>query len=346
MSALAVETLLAEISPDAPCGADLAYEPEFTALEASAQGRPERVMGDEVVPGEEPDWSAVAQEAVVLLGRTKDVRLAVLLASARLNTDGLSGFADALELLHGLLERHWDFVHPQLERDHDDDATMRMNAIAPLGHGLTVVAELRTMVLASSRAFGPVSLRDAEIALGKLAVPSNGDGRVLAASDVQAIARECSPDELLANLDALARAKSETAAIVALIRDKVGELNSPNLSELLDYLSDAHDLVEGWARDRGLVAPAGAAGGEAGAGNGAEARAQAVGQVRNREDAVRALDSVSVYFKTHEPSSPVPLLVDRARRLVSQDFISIIKDLSPDAIAEIERLSGNSSGEE
>jgi type VI secretion system protein ImpA len=63
LSVLDVDQLLAAISDDSPAGDDLEYDPDFGALERAAQGKAEQVMGDEVVPAEEPAWGDVYDQA-------------------------------------------------------------------------------------------------------------------------------------------------------------------------------------------------------------------------------------------------------------------------------------------
>ena len=64
------------------------------------------------------------------------------------------------------------------------------------------------------------------------------------------------------------------------------------------------------------------------------------GEIRSREDVVRALERISGYYAKHEPSSPIPLLVDRCKRLVMMGFLDIIRELAPDGVGQIETLSG------
>jgi type VI secretion system protein ImpA len=77
--------------------------------------------------------------------------------------------------------------------------------------------------------------------------------------------------------------------------------------------------------------------------NGAEAAAAgavAVGTVRNRQDATRALDAVAAFFRTNEPSSPIPLLIERAKRLVAKDFLEVLAELAPEALGPAKAASG------
>ena len=121
VSAIDVERLLQEISAESPCGDDLEYDAAFLAMQRTAAGRPAQEMGGQVVEGEQPDWRAVREAATSLLGRSKDLRIAVLLTRALLHTDGMSGFADGLALTHGLIERFWEPVHPRLDPEDAND---------------------------------------------------------------------------------------------------------------------------------------------------------------------------------------------------------------------------------
>jgi type VI secretion system protein ImpA len=64
------------------------------------------------------------------------------------------------------------------------------------------------------------------------------------------------------------------------------------------------------------------------------------GQINSREDAARLLEQVCEWFDRHEPSHPAPLLVRRARRLMSKSFLEIVRDLAPDGLSQVERLAG------
>jgi type VI secretion system protein ImpA len=69
-------------------------------------------------------------------------------------------------------------------------------------------------------------------------------------------------------------------------------------------------------------------------------RLAAPGAIGSREDAIRALDAVAEFFRRTEPSSPVPLFVDRAKRLVAKDFLEVLADVAPDALAAARAAGG------
>jgi type VI secretion system protein ImpA len=65
-----------------------------------------------------------------------------------------------------------------------------------------------------------------------------------------------------------------------------------------------------------------------------------VGSIKTREDAIRALDAVIAFFRKNEPSSPVPMFVERAKRLVAKDFLEVLLDIAPDGLDQAKRVGG------
>jgi type VI secretion system protein ImpA len=82
-------------------------------------------------------------------------------------------------------------------------------------------------------------------------------------------------------------------------------------------------------------APAGEPGVQADGGG-----AIAVGAIKSRQDAIRALEAAAEFFRRNEPSSPIPLFLDRAKRLVSKDFLEVLADVAPDALPQARSAGG------
>jgi type VI secretion system protein ImpA len=49
---------------------------------------------------------------------------------------------------------------------------------------------------------------------------------------------------------------------------------------------------------------------------------------------------VAAFFRKSEPSSPVPLFIERAKRLVAKDFLEVLADVAPDAVSQAKAASG------
>jgi type VI secretion system protein ImpA len=54
-------------------------------------------------------------------------------------------------------------------------------------------------------------------------------------------------------------------------------------------------------------------------------------QVVSRPQAIALLEQVQRYFRASEPSSPVPMLCERARALAERDFMDVLRDVLPKA---------------
>jgi type VI secretion system protein ImpA len=49
---------------------------------------------------------------------------------------------------------------------------------------------------------------------------------------------------------------------------------------------------------------------------------------------------VCEYYRRYEPSSPVPLLLERAQKLFPLDFFEIVNNLAPDSLSQIQLIVG------
>jgi len=64
------------------------------------------------------------------------------------------------------------------------------------------------------------------------------------------------------------------------------------------------------------------------------------GAIASRDDVLAALDEICKFYKQREPASPVPWLLKRARRLVKMNFMEIMNELTPDALAQLKVITG------
>jgi len=341
MPFVSVGELLAPISVEDASGPNLEYDTEFAALERAAQGKPEQMMGATVVPAEDPDWKVVAKSAQALLARTKDLRVAVHLAKAVLRTGGIEGFAEALAVLRGLIDGYWDSVHPRLDPDDDNDPTMRMNALAALVDGPTLAA-VRVAPLVASRALGKFSLRDVAVASGELPPPK--DQAPVTMSTIDGAFDSIEAEALTATTASAKSALDDVGTIETLVTEKVGGSRAVSLGKLTSMLATAHKLLAGALARRGGADAASTDGGGASVteGGAAPRRSGMPGQVNSREDVVKALEQIIAYYERQEPSSPLPIVMKRAKRLVTMSFLEIMKDVAPDAMPQAALLRGHS----
>jgi type VI secretion system protein ImpA len=329
-----VESLLQPVTAAEPCGCDLEYDPAFLELERLVQGRPEQQMGSAVLPGQEPDWDAVAKRAATLLGKTKDLRIALHLTRAWLCTDGFAGLCDGLAVLCGLVERYWEGVFPRFDPDDKNDPTLRVNILMGLCDAAAVTDRVRALPLVTSRSSGRFSLRD----LGGDPSPARStESPALAAID--AAFAESEVADLQARSDGVRESIEHLAAIEATVAAHVGVAHAPSFAKLSGLLSQAHKILAARLAERGVAALP-AASEQHPAAVTEPAAAELTGAAASREDIVILLDRICDYYQRHEPSSPVPLLLRRCKRLVSASFLEIVRDIAPDGVSQVEMWRG------
>ena len=337
MADIDVDALLAPLSDAAPSGADLEYDAAFLALDEASRVKAEQQFGDTVIAATEPDWRTMKEQALLLFERTRDVRVAIQLMRAGARLTGFDGFASGLALVHGLLERHWDTLHPQLDASDNNDPTMRLNALAPLVDPTFGLADLRYAPVGGGRS--QLTVRQIELAAGK-AQPGSSES-VPSPEGVQQ-ALKAAEAQTPGTLAALQQTGDEMARIEAVLIDKVGGSQGPELRPLRVL---AQCLASAAAQAVAAEGEAAAGSADAAGGDGAAAAtggsAVAVGALRSREDVSRTLDRVCEWIERNEPSNPAPLLIRRAQRLMGKNFMDIIRDLASDGLGQVERIAGS-----
>lgn len=335
--------LIATHGDDSPSGENLEYDADFTALELAARPEQERQAGSEIIAGEEPDFKAVADAARRVLSRSHDLRAAVYLANAELRLNGLLGFAEVTEFLRFCLDEHWDTCHPQLDEDDDNDPTMRVNAVLGLADPEGVLRSLREWAwLTNSRAFGMLTLRDIEMSEGE-ADPRDGE-TAMSASEVAAAFQDTAEDELLGFYTAAEAALGHIETVDGVFSEKTPG-QGPSLDALIKMLRRIVGIL---AKAAGVGAEtassdgdtANAGGGAAGEGGGSATGGGIPGQIGSRQDVIAALDKIIDYYNRNEPSSPLPVLLLRARKLVGADFLTIVSDMAPLGVENVHLVGG------
>jgi type VI secretion system protein ImpA len=360
MSVIDVDALLKEISPDAPAGADVEFDPAYFALEKLAQGTPESVMGDEVRPAEEPEFAEVKKAALELFAKTRDLRVAMILATALLKEDGLSGFRDGVVLLKGFIDRLWDQFYPKLDPSDNNDPTIRVNILKGLeGDGSAAdlfkfKQRVREAILTSSKQkIGRFCYRDIQIARGELPPPAVKEGQQAPPPPdmalVNAAFKDTPTDHLQATQAAIHQTIESLDGLDAALAAKIGPGQGPDLTGLKGVLNLVQVVLQEQLSLRGIgEAPAAAdqtapdvrapAGGGGGGGGGAGVALS--GEIASRADVVRVLEKICEYYERFEPASPVPIFMQRAKRLVTMNFVDVIKDLAPEAMPKIDIFTG------
>lgn len=278
-------------------------------------------------------------ELSALLERSRDLRLASLLAQFGASGLSLELFAESLTLMHGLLQEQWDSVHPQGE---DGDFTMRKIAVEALDDRIRVAIPLAYVTLVRSRSAGPLTYRTCELAASPAGkrpveevVPVSTISEAFKSADTRA--------ELTTTLDLVKSALTALRGIRALFIDKADYESVPQLPNTLGVLEGIEGVIRREAPELFGDVPASPSAHSAPAA--AEAPASPVGAApvtapaaplptaplngpKTHGEAASILEDIEAYFVACEPSSPALLLAHQARKLIGRPLIEAVEALA------------------
>ncbi|MER9436591.1 type VI secretion system protein TssA [Mesorhizobium sp. M0618] len=370
---------LTPLDGENPSGEDLRNDPAFHELERRTEPEVKVVHDGNNKPTSQStipvDWSAVLAKATELRAHGRDLRLLVIVTRALANEDGLAGLAQGLTLIAQTFDQHWETMHPALRPNASprEAALRRINALLDLQNGQDgLLANLRQMIFFTPRSIGPISGRDLEqaalddrVMLQEAASGLNtAEKATLVSAHGQLLNRVragCAAQMDQANAEMVSLVADARAAIAALdavetalnARLDGGGAPVPDLKRFLQRLlttlernSAAGAVANGTARPVTPAEPAATARN----GHGADTMASVASyadastglpdRISSRDDVVKCLDLVVAFYDRTEPSSPIPHLARRVRRMVHMDFVELMEDLAPSGLKEFRLLAG------
>jgi type VI secretion system protein ImpA len=328
-----VESWLEPLEGDA-CGDDLEYDPAFLELDQAAAGKTET----QFAPAEPPQWAQVRELSEGLLARTRDLRVALLWGRACLNVDGLEGLAPALRLIHGLLDRFWDELHPRNDPD-DGDAFARLSVLGSLDKLDGFLGDVRQVPVLNDRRLGGLRIREVEIGLERLA--ARPDESVRTTGQLQGLLGDL--PELAYRLRVCHAESGEALKqLQQVMNDRFGLEQAIDVRALRNMIEAVNAVLPEPAGEEGSAEGGAAQLERSDDGAGAPRRGKGAGSqnIESREDAIKALQLICAYLERSEPTNPAQLLLRRAERLIDKSFLQLVRDLAPDAVGEVARIMG------
>ncbi|TPK10474.1 type VI secretion system protein TssA [Mesorhizobium sp. B2-5-7] len=365
---------------DNPSGADLRNDPAFHELErlTEAQIKVVHEGGNKASQSTiSVDWATVLQKAEELQSRGRDLRLLVIVTRALANEERLAGLAQGLNLIARTFDQYWDTMHPALRTaaTRRDAALRRVNALLDLQNGQDgLLANLRQTVFFSPRAIGPISGRDLEQAALDERVMLQEAASGLGTSERAALTSAHNQMLNRVRTGCAAQADQDADAIMTILSDARAAIsgleavdaalnaridgNGAAVPELKKFLQRLLTTLE-WNTSASAVAngaaklaaqPSQSASTPTRNGHGAETMASVANlaetsiglpeRLNSRDEVVKCLDLVVAFYDRTEPSSPIPHLARRVRRMVHMDFVELMEDLAPSGLKEFRLLAG------
>ena len=338
-----VDKLKEAISSEKPCGDDLSMDGSLMPLELLIKTELDAEEAEV-----EPDWHEVRRVSLALLERSRDLRVGVILCLALIKLEGLAGFRNGLLVLRDWSERLWVTLFPLLDDEDPEDPT-RLNVFNSLSTGVATdtpyrfIKYLRLIPLCEPARLKPYCLRDFLRAEEKRGAAESGGDGVPSAEQIAASFRDTPPEKLQKIGEAVEAALQAAKDLAAIVAGKSVGGRGPNFELLIETLAGMQSRMAPF-----LVLPAGATapGGPVSA---IVARAPDIagkpsyatgGTIQSRAEAAAALRAVGEYFRRAEPSSVVPLLIERALRLLGMTFLESMNELAVGSPEEFKKLFG------
>jgi len=365
-----VEAYLNTFSAEQLCGVNLEFDAQFLELENEMRGKTEVQFGDLIRPAVLPDWKIIKQTSLQLLERSIDLRIALYLTRALLNLDGVQRIRSRDFLILKILETKWDSLHPQLEAEDGFDPMLRINILSSLCECSTILHDFRVTCLINSPVYGRFNLRDIELITNESENLNQKESAHLL--ELYAAFNDTEPNLNVTTLHVLQALMNSCQMIEQILTEKVGVRQAIDFSPLLQQIQRTCDFFEtrvalqscdpnenksqskfqNTSQNESQSVP--------------EFESQmvlnpqtaklgflqsqfidesaAVNSVLNRHDVLRLMMKINEYYAKFEPSSPVPLILLRAQKLVDKNFVEIIRDLAPDGLAQVYLITGLQDG--
>lgn len=315
---------------------DFESTPEFQALIVAATGKPERSMGDSVIPAEPPQWNEVRSLAKKLLV-TADNQLAlhVYLIQAEANIVGFTGFRDALQTTLELIQNRWDDMYPAPDQEDPDDMYYaRINLVNELSEQPVFLDSIHRLPLVSVRGIGEFSSRDIDISAGVVS-GSEEDRARCQEGLIRGAFAESDKENLQRMADSLEALPELCRAIEGAFNEKTGQSGVLSLKRLITRIDTCRDNYNEFAKEHlEQVASQAETAGESGTapdvGGAVQTTAPApCSSLGSRAMVMESFDAILRYYEQHEPSSPVRELTYRTREFVNKPFFELMQALAP-----------------
>jgi type VI secretion system protein ImpA len=303
-----------------------------------------------------------SRAAELLSRRGKDLRVVKALAVSWLQARGAEGLRDGVLLFEALLERFPDTVHPRPDEDDPSDVSARAMVLSEIVAGKGFANLLRESVVLNSAA-GNIVMRDAEVLERNLDPDPDRPASIeqyrgvvrLALARELGMAPDAVADEAMQQrLESLRRPLLDASQAMDRLmgRFEAGSVRGDAVQALLDRMarqlgeiadqsgaSAASAAVNDALGDQSAVVAVQASVKGGGAGGG--------GRLQTREDARRQILEICAFLESLEPSHPAPLFLRRAERLLgARNYFELVRDMTPDALSEVSRITGHQPPDE
>lgn len=335
-----LSAILAAVSQELPCGSNLyedgAYDVQFAGLVNAGLGiAPESFVesqGAALSPtARRAAWVELESQLVDLFRQTKHLDMLYLLALTEGHLHGIRGLIDGFDYTNNLLARQWDALHPQ---ESEADYEYRQECLKKLDT-VAFADCLDATTIADGRQLGKFSLGS------WLAAKKTNPDELRTIEQALAETLKDQPsfyDEMASRMNELRESMSKLELTV---KDKFVSFRLP-FKALKTKLTEIAQLITGFSgvAIEGVENQPQAQGGSASPQAAVHPGLSVPDQINSREDVVKTLAKIILYYAKYEPTSPVPAMLERAQRVATMNFREIVQEFNLTGTPSIQEVLG------
>lgn len=327
---------IAPVSQESPCGPNVYEDQDIggarlqplvdSALGSGRMGAVDGERRESDSPSGIAAWRKIEEIAYQTFRETKHLELAWYFLLCQGHLRGLEGLADGFDVMSQLLSRYPQDLHPA---EPDDDYEWRRVVLDRLTDPALLLA-LDAVPVAEGRVSGSFNL-----AAYRKSVSGEGvDFREIEQGYAETVKERPTYYQQLA--DHCAALRESITRLSKVVAESFQSYEAP-VKPLESRLAE----LESVAGNFGAVPAAAATEGEVSTGAAKPASAAAGPEgISSREDVVRMLNRIVQFYQRTEPTSPVPLMLERAQRVAMMDFKEIVKEFNLSGSPSIQDVLG------
>lgn len=331
-----IAALLLPIEGSQPAGCNMEYQPLYEQIRQARESDPDYLPQDEwASTPRKADWLMVARlSETVLKSHSKDMQVACWLTEAWSQINGIEGLLDGLKLLNGMMTDWWEQCWPALE---DEGASYRHGQLNRLDRDLSQLLLTSPLLqdAESSLMHWQQVLSYQHQAQSKQADASGSDFSMAA---FMAWASKLPLHKVTTLCEQLSACQQSIDALEQRYSQQNSEAEGYVLRQTQERIGDLQDFVLRIAKCTtesqeetlmlNVLEP------QAVNNNNNETvsarRDSTQQQVMSRELAISQMLTISHYFRQTEPSSPVPMLMERAARWATMPLSEWLQEMVGD----------------
>lgn len=328
--------VLASVSQEFPCGNNLyednLMEAEFSKLANAGMG----IQAESFVDGQASGssgpagnsaWSELRDLLLDSFRQTKHLDMCYFLTLSLARLEGLGGLISGIDLTNSLLHHFWKDVH---DTDTSSDYQYRQNSLAKL-ESVAISDSLGVIVIAQGKQLGTFSFGD-WLTATKNSAP---ELKTIEQSIVETLKDK--PDfydqiatqinDLLESLDRLELTTKDRFTTFRLAFKNLRQQSAKLAGLVASYSGvSVHGMSDIPSEDGGK--------------DSSSARGTGSDQLVTREDVVKLLGKIILFYNKNEPTSPVPIMLERAQRVATMNFKEIVKEFNLTGTPSIKEVMG------